>query len=131
PGRPPCGRAWALRALPAPARGGGVRPDRPAGWPPLVAGACRDAGFVPKAAVHSSQVEALARLAACGLGPAMLPANVVPPDLQPLARRLRRPLARELATYTRSEWSPMARAFLETLWDAHSARRPPNAYIAS
>jgi len=108
-----------------------VLPEPTAGMAPLVDGVCRDAGFVPQAAVHSSQVEALARFAACGLGPAMLPANVVPPDLQPLTRRLRRPLARELATYTRSEWSPMARAFLETLWDAHSARRPPNAYIAS
>jgi DNA-binding transcriptional LysR family regulator len=107
-----------------------VLPVPTAGMAPLVAGACRDAGFVPEPAAHSSQVEALARLAACGLGPAMLPGNVVAPDLQRLTRRLRRPVARELAAYTRSEWSPVARAFLETLWDAHSARRPRNAYVA-
>lgn len=29
-----------------------------------------------------------------------------------------------------SEWSPVARAFLEVLWDTHSASRPQNAYIA-
>jgi DNA-binding transcriptional LysR family regulator len=97
---------------------------------PLVAGACRDAGFVPQLGVHTSQVEALARLAASGLGPTMLPTNVVAPDLKRLTRRLRRPVARELAAYTRSEWSLVARAFLETLWDAHSARRPRNAYLA-
>jgi DNA-binding transcriptional LysR family regulator len=107
-----------------------VLPAPTAGMAPLIAGACRDAGFIPLPAVHSSQVEALARFAACGLGPTMLPSNVVAPDLQHLVRRLRRPLARELAAYTRTQWSPLAGAFLETLWEAHSARRPPNAYVA-
>ena len=107
-----------------------VLPAPTAGMAPLVAGACLDAGFVPEPAVHTSQVEALARFAACGLGPAMLPSNVVPPDLEHLTRRLHRPMARELAAYTRTEWSPVAGAFLETLWDAHSARRPDNAYVA-
>jgi DNA-binding transcriptional LysR family regulator len=107
-----------------------VLPVPTAGMAPIVASACREAGFVPQPAVHTSQVEALARLAAAGLGPAMLPANVIAPDLQHLTRRLRRPVARELAAYTRSDWSPVARAFLETLWDGHSARRPRNAYVA-
>jgi DNA-binding transcriptional LysR family regulator len=107
-----------------------VLPAPTAGMAPLIAGACRDAGFVPQPAVHSSQVEALARFAACGLGPTMLPSNVVAPDLQHLTRRLRRPLARELAAYTRTAWSPLAGPFLETLWEAHSARRPQNAYVA-
>lgn len=107
-----------------------VLPAPEAGMAPLVDGACRDAGFVPRPAVHTSQVDALARFAASGLGPALIPSNVVPPDLQHLTRRLRRPLARELAAYTRSEWSPLAEAFLGTLWDAHEARRPRNAYVA-
>jgi DNA-binding transcriptional LysR family regulator len=107
-----------------------VLPVPSAGMAPIVAGACHDAGFVPQPAVHTSQVEALARLAAAGLGPAMLPTNVVAPDVQRLTRRLRRPVVRELAAYTRSEWSPVAQAFLDTLWDAHAARRPRNAYVA-
>jgi DNA-binding transcriptional LysR family regulator len=107
-----------------------VLPVPNAGMAPIVAGACHDAGFVPDPAVHTSQVEALSRLAASGLGPAMLPSNVVGSDVEHLARRLRRPVVRELAAYTRSEWSPVAQAFLDTLWDAHSARRPRNAYIA-
>lgn len=106
-----------------------VLPAPDAGMAPLVAGACRDAGFIPVPAVHSRQVEALARLAACGLGPTMLPSNVIPPDLVHLTRRSRRPLARELAAYTRTEWSPVAQAYLETLWDAHAAKRPRNAYV--
>ncbi|RFS84796.1 LysR family transcriptional regulator [Actinomadura spongiicola] len=106
-----------------------VLPVPTAGMATLISGACRDAGFVPRPAVHSSQVEALARFAACGLGPTLLPANVVPGDLRHLTRRLRRPPARELAAYTRVEWSPPASAFLENLWDARTARRPANAYI--
>jgi DNA-binding transcriptional LysR family regulator len=107
-----------------------VLPVPAAGMARLVSAACRDAGFIPQPATHSSQVEALARLAACGLGPAMLPDNVISPDLRHLTRRLRRPMARELAAYTRQDWSPAARAFLQTLWDAPSAPQPENAYIA-
>lgn len=109
---------------------GWVLPAPTAGLAPLVAEACRDAGFVPQAAVHSSQNEALARLAAAGLGPTMLPSNVVAADLQRFTRRLRRPVARELAAYTRNEWSPLTRAFLETLGEARLAPdQPENAYI--
>lgn len=107
-----------------------VLPAPGAGMFPLVTGACREAGFTPQPAAHSSQVEAIARLAACGLGPAMLPANAVPPDLLPLTRRARRPLVRELAAYTRNGWSPITQAFLEVLWDASSAPLPENAYVA-
>jgi DNA-binding transcriptional LysR family regulator len=107
-----------------------VLPTPSAGLAPLVAEACRDAGFVPQPGVHSSQNEALARLAAAGLGPTMLPSNVIAADLQRLTRRLRRPVARELAAYTRTEWSPLTRAFLETLGEARLVRRrPENAYI--
>ena len=108
-----------------------VLPAPTAGMSPLVTAACREAGFVPQPAVHSSQVEAIARFAACGLGPAMLPQNVIPPDLRSLTRRLRRPLARELSAYTRSDWSPLAGAFLRTLREAPWPRRPPNAYVAT
>jgi DNA-binding transcriptional LysR family regulator len=106
-----------------------VLPAPTTGIAALIADTCRDAGFVPQPAVHTSQVEALARLAASGLGPTMLPNNVVAPGLQRLTKRLRRPVARELAAYTRSQWSPAARAFMETLRNAHSGRRPRNAYI--
>jgi DNA-binding transcriptional LysR family regulator len=81
----------------------------------VVEGACRRAGFQPRIAVRTTQVEAATRLAAAGLGPAMVPGNVVSPDLHPTVVKLDPPVVRELAAYTRSEWSPLASAFLEVL----------------
>jgi DNA-binding transcriptional LysR family regulator len=108
-----------------------VLPVPTAGLASVVAGACFDAGFEPQAAVHSSQVEALARIAAAGMGPTILPSTVIPPDLLPLARPLRRPVVRELTAYARGSWSPLATAFTETLPDVDSAPLPANAYDAS
>lgn len=107
-----------------------VLPSPGTGMAPLVAAACQDAGFTPNPAVHSTQVEALVRFAATGLGPTLLPRNVIPPDLEHLLKHLHRPMARELAVYTRTEWSPIAQAFLNTLWTATSSPIPQNAYIA-
>src|SRR5919198_131247 len=45
----------------------------------VVVAACRRAGFQPRVAVRTTQVEAATRLAAAGLGPAMVPDNVVSP----------------------------------------------------
>ncbi|MGB3484739.1 MAG: LysR family transcriptional regulator [Mycobacterium sp.] len=106
-----------------------VLPDATAGMAPLVDGVCRDAGFAPLPAVHTSQIEALARLAACGLGPTILPSNVVPGDLGHLVRQLKRPLARELSVYTRSEWPPLGQAFLQTLASSPFVAQPRNAYV--
>jgi len=106
-----------------------VLPAPTAGMAPLVEGVCRDAGFSPLPAVHTSQIDALARFAAGGLGPTILPSNVVPTDLAHLTRRMERPLARQLALYTRNEWTPLGEAFSRTLWDAATARQPRNAYV--
>ena len=54
----------------------------------VVEGACRRAGFQPRVAVRTTQVEAATRLAAAGLGPAMVPDNVVSPDLDRTVVRL-------------------------------------------
>ena len=81
----------------------------------IVAGACARAGFQPRAAVRTAQSEAAARLAAAGLGPAMVPDNILPPGLEASVARLDPPVSRELVAYTRSEWSPAARTFLEVL----------------
>src|SRR5437763_3572279 len=89
----------------------------------VVDAACRRAGFPPRVAVRTTQVEAATRLAAAGLGPAMVPDNVVSPDLEPTVVHLDPPVLRELAAYTRSEWSPLASAFLEALQSSEWARR--------
>jgi DNA-binding transcriptional LysR family regulator len=121
-------------------------PDRPVpleqlsdrGWilfPPahglseLVAAACARAGFSPRPAVRTEQVEAAARLAAAGVGVTIVPDDIVPAELQPNVRRFARPIVRELTAYTRSEWSPPARAFLEVLRGERWSRKPRNAEV--
>ena len=47
----------------------------------LVVTICASAGFEPRDAVRTAQVEAVVRLAAAGLGVAIVPANIVPPHL--------------------------------------------------
>jgi DNA-binding transcriptional LysR family regulator len=90
----------------------------------VVDAACRRAGFQPRVAVRTTQVEAATRLAAAGLGPAMVPDNVVSAALDANVVRLDPPVRRELAAYTRSDWSPLASAFLDALkrsrWLRHS-----------
>ncbi len=81
----------------------------------VVDAACRRAGFQPRVAVRTTQVEAATRLAAVGLGPAMVPDTVVSPGLDAHVVRLDPPVRRELAAYTRSDWSPLASEFLDAL----------------
>ena len=89
----------------------------------VVDDACRRAGFRPRIAVRTTQVEAATRLAAAGLGPTMVPDNVVSPGLDATVVHLEPPVLRELAAYTRSEWSPLASAFLESLQQSDWLRR--------
>jgi len=90
----------------------------------VVTAACRQAGFEPRGAVRTTQVEAASRLAAAGLGPAMVPDNVVSPALAAAAVHLDPPVLRELAAYTRAEWSPLSSAFLEALRESKLTHRP-------
>jgi DNA-binding transcriptional LysR family regulator len=90
----------------------------------LTTTACASAGFLPRDAVRTGQVEAAARLAAAGLGVTLVPDNIVPAHLAAHARPLAPPIVRELVAYTRSEWSPQARAFLEALRGSDWQPRP-------
>jgi DNA-binding transcriptional LysR family regulator len=93
----------------------------------LVTDACAAAGFRPAAAIQTSQVEAAARLAAAGLGPALVPRKNVPQDLQSSMWRLRRPPVWQIAAFTRRAWSPPAAAYLEILLDEHWPAPPRRA----
>jgi DNA-binding transcriptional LysR family regulator len=81
----------------------------------VVTAACRSAGFQPRVAVRTTQVEAAARLAAAGLGPAMVPDNALAPGLPARTVRLDPPIRRELAAYSRTELSPLAQTFVDVL----------------
>jgi hypothetical protein len=54
----------------------------------------------------------------------LVPDNIVPAHLAPHVRPLKPAIVRELVAFTRSEWSPQARAFLEALRSADWQRRP-------
>jgi DNA-binding transcriptional LysR family regulator len=95
----------------------------------LIAAACARAGFIPRGAVQTQQVEAAARLAAVGVGVAIVPDDIVPAELQGSVRRLARPIVRELTAYTRTEWSPAARAFLGVLREQRWSRKPRDAEV--
>lgn len=79
---------------------------------------CAQAGFVPTIAFKASDPVALARLAAAGLGVAVLPAPYADPDTSPLhAIALTPELRGRLALAWRTEGpsNPAARAFIEHL----------------
>ena len=89
---------------------------------------CRRAGFSPRGSVRTSQAEGAARLASAGLGPALVPDNIVLPGIEGSVLRLKPRLIREVAAYARSEWSPTAAAFIEML--ASEKRPHPRGAVA-
>jgi DNA-binding transcriptional LysR family regulator len=82
---------------------------------------CRRAGFSPRGTVRTSQAEGAARLASAGIGPALVPDNIVLPGIEGSVLRLIPPLIREVAVYSRTELSRTAGAFVEVL---RSEQRP-------
>lgn len=81
----------------------------------LVDAACAAAGFRPRAAVRTEQTAAAPILAAAGLGPALVPANVLPARFDGRVLRPSTPVRRTLAAYTRAAPDPLTTAFIETL----------------
>jgi DNA-binding transcriptional LysR family regulator len=86
---------------------------------------CAAEGFTPRAAVRTPQIAGVAALAAAGLGPALVPVNIVTAPLRSAVRPLDPPRARELCAFTRAEFSPLARAFLDLVAEQPWARREP------
>jgi DNA-binding transcriptional LysR family regulator len=81
----------------------------------LVDAACAAAGFRPRAAVRTEQTAAAPILAAAGLGPALVPANVLPARFDGRVLRPATAVRRTVAAYTRAAPDPLAAAFIETL----------------
>ncbi|RKE18247.1 LysR family transcriptional regulator [Streptomyces sp. TLI_171] len=77
--------------------------------------ACARSGFRPRAAVRTEQTSAAPALAAAGLGPALVPATVVPPGLDAAVLRPDPPIHRPLAAYTRTRPDRLTTAFTELL----------------
>ena len=91
--------------------------------------ACAQAGFTPRPSLRTGQAEAAVRLASSGLGVALVPVNMVPEHLRPSIRHLRQPIVRQLAAYTRTQFSPPAGAFAEAAAAAHRPGRPSRSIV--
>src|SRR5438094_7270031 len=89
---------------------------------------CRRAGFSPRGTVRTSQAEGAALLASAGLGPALVPRNIVLPGLDGAVLQLRPRLIRDVAVYARTQWSSSAAAFVEVLQQEH--RPHPRGAVA-
>ncbi len=129
------GRRHRAFASPAPIRLDSLADD---GWilfPPthglhgIVVAICASAGFAPRDAVRTAQVEAAARLAAAGVGVAIVPANIVPSELREHVRVADPPIFRRLGAYTRVEFSPQADALITALRSSAWVEPPPGAFI--
>jgi DNA-binding transcriptional LysR family regulator len=81
----------------------------------IVEDVCRRAGFRPRGTVRTSQAEGAVRLAAVGVGIALVPDNIVSPGIDCAVLRFRPRLIRDVAVYARSDWSPTAAAFVDVL----------------
>ncbi|MFD5462867.1 LysR substrate-binding domain-containing protein [Kitasatospora sp. NPDC127059] len=77
--------------------------------------ACARAGFRPRAAVRAEQTSAAPLLAAAGLGPALVPADIIPPRFDGILLRPDPPIRRTLTAYTRTRPDPLTVAFAELL----------------
>jgi DNA-binding transcriptional LysR family regulator len=89
--------------------------DRDHGLAEWLYAACARAGFTPKLAAQLAEVAAVVRLAAAGVGPAFVPANVVPPGLDAATCGLRRPVYRDITAYARTRFPHQARPLLDGL----------------
>jgi DNA-binding transcriptional LysR family regulator len=85
------------------------------GLTPIVSQACSRAGFTPRASVRTHHTATAVELAAAGLGPALVPSNVIGPDFAHTTLRPDPPVRRELMAFTRPYVSPPASAFIEIL----------------
>lgn len=84
--------------------------------------ACAQAGFEPRIAVRTEQTAAAPALAAAGLGPALVPDNILPRDFDGHVLRPEPAVRRTLTAYTRSTPDPLAAAFIDVLFRSAALR---------
>ena len=90
----------------------------------VVTTVCSAFGFAPTGAVRTSQVESAARLAGAGLGPALLPSNVIPTNIDAVVVSATKPLIRRLAAYSRATMPAIVRSFVDEIADPRHGLLP-------
>src|SRR4051794_16624513 len=81
----------------------------------IVTDACAAAGFAPRPAARAHHTTTALELAAAGVGPALVPGNVVGTPFAASTRPLDPPVSRELVAFTRAEPTAPLKAFIELL----------------
>jgi DNA-binding transcriptional LysR family regulator len=81
----------------------------------FVLGLCRRAGFIPRAAVETRQIDSATRMAAAGLGVAIVPVGCVPSELKRHRRDLLGVPSLDVVAYTRDEMSDSAADLVEAV----------------
>lgn len=76
---------------------------------------CRRSGFQPRAAVYTRSIDSAVRLAASGIGPAIVPARAVPSDVDVAVCGLRKPYKRVLAAYSTQPFSQITQSFVDVV----------------
>ncbi|MCO5991929.1 LysR family transcriptional regulator [Actinoallomurus rhizosphaericola] len=76
---------------------------------------CAQAGFQARVAIRAEQTAAVPLLAAAGLGPALVPANIIPSGFDGLLLRPDPPIRRVLSAYSRIRPDPLTAAFADLL----------------
>src|SRR5579884_296394 len=81
----------------------------------IVESLCRGAGYSPRGTVRTSPAEGGGRLAAAGLGIALVPDNIVVPGIECEVLRFDPRVVRDVAVYSRVPLSPTAAAFVDVV----------------
>jgi DNA-binding transcriptional LysR family regulator len=99
----------------------------------VVAQACSAAGFIARPAVHTHHTSTAVHLAAAGLGPALVPRNMIEADFGGAQLEPDPPVHRELVAFTTTAEVPHISAFIDILAErgATRSRRVPAVADAS
>jgi DNA-binding transcriptional LysR family regulator len=88
------------------------------------------AGFEPSGVAYTAQVEAAARLAAAGVGPALVPGKTVPAEFVENARPLDPPVVWEVSAFAAGEgWTPQNAELVASLRGAGWDRQRPKGSV--
>jgi DNA-binding transcriptional LysR family regulator len=98
--------------------------DRANGLSVVTETICHNAGFIPRGAVHTTQISAGVAMAVAGLGPMLVPSHAIPAGMENTVMRLREPFHRTLAVYARSAFNPTALAYAKLLRDTKNKLKP-------
>jgi DNA-binding transcriptional LysR family regulator len=84
--------------------------------------ACSRVGFHPRIAVRTEQTASAPLLAAAGLGPTLVPANVIPESYPGALLKPRPLISRVLTAYSRTNPDELSRAFVAELLSSAAAK---------